>query len=158
MKSKKNKIIAILASGVMLCSMAIVPNTQGESILASTGIVQTVEADASGVVRGCFNGDSWSGQTTVYIANNRKKAKIKVCAFRQNGKINGGKFKVEVTADGGYKKTYSVSGSGYITLNAGFSKYNIRIIRNNPWSSNKANDNRAKTIYWSIDGTTNCNV
>lgn len=154
MTNKKNRIIATLATGVMLCTMVAIPNAQGESVLTSTGIVQTVDASADGVVRGCFNrGVSWSGYTNVVVYNERKRAKIKICSFRQNGKINGGKFTVEVTADGGYNRTYNINGSGYITLNEGYSNYRIRIKRRNDYSTNIA-----KTIYWSIDGTTNCRV
>lgn len=106
------------------------------------------------VKTGCFNGNNWSGWTYVYPDNSRKSSKIKVCAFRQNGKINSGKFKVDVySGNGNYVKTVNISGSGYITLNSGYSSYKVRFRRTNTGA-----DNVSKTQYWSIDATTNCGM
>lgn len=106
------------------------------------------------VKTGCFNGNNWSGWTAVYPDNSRKSSKIKVCAFRQNGKINSGKFKVDVySGNWNYVKTVEISGSGYITLNSGYDSYYVRIKRTNTGA-----DNVARTQYWSIDATTNCGM
>lgn len=43
----KKKLVATLVTGMMLCSAVVVPTAQSEDILTTTGIVQTVEADAT---------------------------------------------------------------------------------------------------------------
>lgn len=49
MKVNKKKLMATLVTGMMLCSTVIVPTAQGESIVSTTGIVQTIEADATSI-------------------------------------------------------------------------------------------------------------
>lgn len=157
MKMKKNKIIASVLATLMLSTAMITPSTPLiESTSEQIAIVQTMEASAAQVrvIKGCFNDNNWSGSTYVRVLNTNKNAKIKVCAFREDGKIKNGKFKVEITtpSDSTFSKVISCSGYKYITLNYGYSSYNVRIIRNG-----KGNTNVSRTRYWSIDYTKNCN-
>jgi hypothetical protein len=155
MLNTKKRIVSVGLAAFMMCGTFVaLPQAKENNVIPQFSIVQEVEASAAYVTKGCFNGDSYSGWTYVYPQNSRKSSKIKVCAFRENGKINSGKFKVQIySANGNYVDTVSVSGSGYITLNSGYSGYKVRFIRNNPWSRDgkKAADNRAKTVYWSLD-------
>lgn len=146
-KTKKRFVAASLAA-LMMCSAFVAPvKTTSNSTLSNVSIVRTVEASAEYVTRGCFNGSWYSGWVYLYPENSRKSSKIKVCAFMQNGKIKSGKFKVQVySGNGNYVGTYSVSGSGYITLNSGYNSYKIRFIRNGNSSTNVS-----RTQYWSVD-------
>lgn len=146
-KSKKRFTAAALAA-LMMCSAFVAPvKTTSNSTLSNVSIVRTMEASAEYVTRGCFNGRTYSGWVYLTPQNSRKSSKIKVCAFMQNGKIKSGKFKVQVySGNGNYVGTYSISGSGYITLNKGYDSYKIRFIRNGNGSTNVS-----RTQYWSVD-------
>ena len=154
---KKNKLAGVLMAALMSVSAIGAPTVMTKlGVDTPIAIVHNIEASAAYVTTGCFNGDNFSGYTYVYPKNSRKASKIKVCAFRENGKINGGKFTVYVySSNGAFVKSQNISGSGYVTLNSGYSGYKIRTKRNNPWGRSAAADNRAKTVYWSIDRYSN---
>ena len=144
----KNKLVAASLAALMMCGAFVAPvKPKDNSMLSNLSIVQTMEVNAEYVTRGCFNGNNYSGWVYLCPKDSRKSSKIKVCAFMQNGKIKSGKFKVQVySGNGNYVKTCSISGSGYITLNSGYSSYKIRFIRNGTGATNVS-----RTQYWSVD-------
>lgn len=155
-KTKITKIIVVLA----IVAMTFVPmmgdlTPSGSPV--SFSFIQPIEASAasvqygSSVITGCFNGNNWSGYTRIYVNNARKTAKIKVCAFKQNGRIESGKFKVDIYSDDWqYCTTKWITGSATISLNYGYSGYRIRFRRTYTDGTNVS-----RTQYWSVDAKSN---
>lgn len=153
----KKGIVSAVAAASMLTATAF-PSTYSSLSLNDTSIIQTINAEAASVSvqRGCFNGNNWNSGTVVCVPNSRRSAKIKICAFMQNGRIKSGRYYVAVYGcdyNGNncqYVDTYNKSGSSYIYLDSGYSYYKIFIKRRGTSSTNVS-----RTQYWSIDGTRN---
>lgn len=164
-KSMKKGACAVLAAVMLTAGVAFPSYTNQKTDSEPFAFVQTIEASAASkqVITGCFNNNNWSGYTYAYATSYRnwrgqtiyRNPKLKFCAFNSNGKIRSGKFTVEITTpqSRNFRVTKTIKGSGYWTLNYGYSSYKIRIKRDNSWV-NYAN-NVAATRYWSIDATSN---
>lgn len=152
---KINKIVKTLACAVMAATLT-VGGATGTLPFTGTDNNTAIVAEAAvsygyNTKTGDFNGNNWSGWTTVNPRNSRNNAHIKVCAFRQNGKINSGKFKVDIySGNWNYCGTVWCTGSKSISLNYGYDSYRVRIRRTDYGSNNVA-----RTQYWSIDAGSN---
>ena len=104
------------------------------------------------VITGCFNGNSYSGKTRVYVSKG-KSAKVKVCTFNQSGKRTSGNVYIRVTTpyDSKFHPELKISSTNQITLNYGYTVYDIQIMRRGTTAKNVGN-----CYYWSYDATSNC--
>ena len=153
--SIKTKVVAVMATAAML----IVPmmNEHTPYTGRSISIVSSLEASAASVrygsscITGCFNNNDWSGWTSINPNNTRNTAKVRVCAFKQNGKIESGKFKVDIfSRDWQYCGTKWITGSGTLYLNYGYNGYKIRFRRDGYGPTNVS-----RTQYWSVEAKSN---
>lgn len=151
---KFNKISKVLIGTAMAAVMTIGSTTGSIPFMNMNDTAIVADAAVSygyNTKTGCFNGNNWSGWTIINPNNNKRSSRIKVCAFRQNGKINSGKFKVDIySGNWNYCGTVWCTGSKSIYLNYGYDSYRVRI-RRTDYGAN----NIARTQYWSIDACSN---
>lgn len=100
---------------------------------------------------GRFNGNSWSTSHRFVVDNSRVTPKFKVYTYNANGNSTSGRFSIRVTTpqDSSYIRTYYNKSNGCtITLDKGYSQYNIQICRYGTNSTNVAN-----CYYWAFKAT-----
>lgn len=100
---------------------------------------------------GCFNGNSWSTRHRFVIRSTSATPKFKVYTYNANGGSTSGKFSIKVTTpqDSTYVRTYYGKSNGCtITLDKGYSSYNVQICRYGTGSANVAN-----CYYWAFKAT-----
>jgi hypothetical protein len=161
MKVDKKKLIATLTTGMMLCSALAIPTAQGESVLTTTGIVQTVDASAVTVKKGGFsNGTAWASPyylQNLYVSSytswgktKYRSPKIKVCSFNAQGKKTSGKITVRITTpeNKGWYKDIKFNSGQTKSIDYGYTKYNIQVRRTNTSGNNVEN-----CYWWSVDLT-----
>lgn len=107
--------------------------------------------DLSIWLTGNFNGNNWSTSHRFVVSKASVTPKFKVYTYNANGKSTSGRFSIRVTTpqDRSYSKTYWNKKNGdTITLDKGYSQYNIEIRRYGTSSSNVAN-----CYYWAFKAT-----
>lgn len=162
MKKAKRTLCSVLAALMLFTGTAFAPEISSYMKSEPVAIVQSVDANAASVVRGRFNGSDWTGETTIYSSNTKKKVKIKLCTFDAMGWRTSGKVDIEVRS--GNKTVYSnykgLKSVAYITLPKGYSSYKIKIRPHkygSGWFAGANNfENIGKCNMWSIDSKTNC--
>lgn len=100
---------------------------------------------------GCFKGNAWSTSHRFVIKSTSATPKFKVYTYNANGNSTSGRFSIRVTTpqDSSYVRTYYGKSNGdTISLNKGYSLYNIQIRRYGTGSTNVAN-----CYYWAFKAT-----
>lgn len=149
------KITKIIMGVMMALTLTVGTATQAFPFTNGSSTAIVAEA-ANGVVRGCFNGYNWTGETTIHSNNTNKKCKIKICTFDVVGHWTYGKFDYEVYGDGIYIGTYNDKSRGTFTLPKGYSTYKVKLRIHSSWNPGWNFTNAGKCVYWSIDGGSNC--
>lgn len=148
------RLIAILFAMIAMMSVMVLP----------------ASAKSVDVKTGRFNGDSWTGYTTIYATTKKNKnqtPKIKVCSFNSvTGTKTNSKFYIEYS-HGNYKKTELIQSGDKIKLKGNYSWYHVRFkpykldqnaggFIKQVFSTGKNWSNTGGLGYWSIDAVKNC--
>ena len=162
MKKNISRIFALLIVLVIISSLTTAAFAAPE-VVEETNVVlceEDTRSDAStkGVpfgtsiwLTGRFNGNSWSTSHRFVIQSTSATPKFGVYTYNANGTSTSGKFSIRVTTpqDSTYIRTYYGKSNGCtITLDKGYSAYNVQICRCGTGSTNVAN-----CYYWAFKAT-----
>lgn len=156
MKKTKRTLCSVLAALTLFTGTAFAPEISSYMKSEPVAIVQSVDANAASVIRGCFNGSNWTGFVNVYSSNTRKTKKIKLCTFDMIGWRSNGTIDIQVYSGNKciYSK-YKVQTVANLYLPKGYSSYKVRIRPHNygsGWFAKGRNfENTGKCVMWSID-------
>lgn len=144
---KNNKIIKALIGTMMAATMTVGGASGSLPCMNTNDVAIVADAAYTAYCTGNFyKGCSWTNWISVKPTNPRNECEVKVAAYQENGRCNGGKFEVQIwSSSGRYVNYVHVKGSERIKLNYGYSGYNLRIRR-----TDTGGINTSKTIHWAV--------